>query len=94
MISLDKYVPAITNPEIAESIYNSINEQNPKENVVTIDLNGIEAMTTQCAKIIFGQLYIQLGADLFYRNIEIMNCSDGLQLVIEFGIEHALNQSN
>lgn len=94
MISLDTYGPAITNPSIAESIYNRILKMDPMNSAVTIDLKGIEAMTTQCAKIIFGQLYIVLGADLFYSNVEIKNCSEGLQLVIEFGIEHALSQSN
>lgn len=91
MISLETYGPAITNPVIAESVYKKIISNNPNDNVVTIDLKGIEAMTTQCAKIIFGKLYLNLGADLFYKNIEITNCSDGLQLVIEFGIEHALS---
>ena len=94
MISLETYGPAITNPIIAENVYQTIINHKPNENVVTIDLKGIEAMTTQCAKIIFGKLYINLGADLFYKNIAITNCSDGLQLVIEFGIEHALSMPN
>lgn len=94
MISLETYGPAITNPVIAELVYKKIMEHKPNDNVVTIDLAGIEAMTTQCAKIIFGKLYINLGADLFYKNIAITNCSDGLQLVIEFGIEHALSMPN
>lgn len=90
-ILLNSYQPAITNPTIAKEIYKNIIKNNPTDNVITIDLKGIETMTTQCAKIIFGALYTTLGADVFYRNIELKNCTEGLSLVIEFGIEHALN---
>lgn len=92
ILSLKQYTPAITSPSKADELYNLIKDNNPIKNVIIIDLDGIETMTTQCAKIIFGQLYIELGADVFYQNIELKNCSEGLQIVIEFGIEHALMQ--
>lgn len=90
VINLETYQPAITNPNKAEEVYKLIKNNNPHINAIKIDLGGIETMTTQCAKMIFGRLYIDLGADVFYQNIELANCSDGLLLVIEFGIEHAL----
>ena len=92
ILSLKQYTPAITSPSKAEELYKLIKDNDPFNNVIIIDLGGIETMTTQCAKIIFGQLYIELGADVFYQNIELKNCSEGLQIVIEFGIEHALMQ--
>lgn len=89
-INLTKYAPTITNPDIAKQVYNLIINENPREDIITIELGNIVTMTTRCAKIIFGFLYIDLGADLFYQNILLKDCSDGLQLIIEYGIEHAL----
>lgn len=92
-IDLREYKPAITSPSVANAILTKILAENPRDNIVSLELSGMITMTTQCAKIIFGSLYTQLGADIFYQNIELSNCSDGLQIVIEFGIEHALKQS-
>ena len=90
-ISLRQYGPAITNINVAQTIYQQIAECNPGECEVTIDFDGVEAMTTQCAKAIFGKLYKELGADVFYANLIYKSCSEGLKIVIELGIESVLN---
>lgn len=82
----------ITSQEIAKGYFQRIIEMNPRENEVLIDLGSVVTMTTKCARIIFGDIYIALGPELFYKNIVLENCSEGLQLVIEFGIEHAIKQ--
>lgn len=82
----------ITSQEVAKEYYQKIISLNPKENEIVVDLKNVVTMTTKCARIIFGDIYIALGPELFYKNIVLENCSEGLQLVIEFGIEHATKQ--
>lgn len=91
-IKLDDYKSAITQKEKAEEIYNKIMAGNPFNDKVVIDLGKIVAMTTQCARLIFGELYKKLGADLYYQNIELKNQSEALGVIIDMGVEHAINE--
>lgn len=94
MITIDftKYGPAITNPDKAREIYSYISSLDPSKHEITIDLSHTETMTTRCAKIVFGFLYLDLTPDVFFQNIILKDMSDILQSIIELGIEHAILQ--
>lgn len=89
-IDLSNYAPSISEKEDGQSIYNMITQANPRINIVEIDMSSIKAMATFCAKQIFGNLYIELTADVFYKNIKIIGASKNVKLSIQLGIEGAL----
>lgn len=88
-ISINKYGATITKKEVAEKILSDINLHHPESNVIEVDMNGILAMTTQCANIIFGTLYTQLGSDNYFKNIILKNASKAIRFVIDMGLNHA-----
>lgn len=92
-IDLSSYGPIISDRNTGEVIYKMIVEKNPRENKIGINLKGIVSMATYSAKQIFGRLYIELGADLFYKNIALENVSDDVLFLIKLGIKHALREA-
>lgn len=70
-ISLDEFAPIISSKESGSTIYNLIKDSMPQENEVTIDMRNIKSMATYCAKQIFGRLYVELGQNIFSKNIII-----------------------
>lgn len=89
IINLKKYGVAITQKEIALNIYHDIKAMNPSNNVVVVDMMGVIAMTTQCANIIFGTLYRELGSDTYFQNIKMKNATKAISFVIDMGLDHA-----
>ncbi|WP_299103562.1 DUF4325 domain-containing protein [uncultured Winogradskyella sp.] len=92
-ISLDDFGPIISTKESGSKILGLITESlktNPK---VSVDLGNIRSMATFCAKQIFGKLYVTLGAEKFFENIEIVNASDDLKSIIKIGIQSAIQES-
>ena len=92
-ISLDNFGPIISTKESGNKILNLIIDNlkaNPK---VSVDLGKIRSMATFCAKQIFGKLYVTLGAEKFFENIEIVNASDDLKSIIKIGIQSAIQES-
>lgn len=89
-IQLKKYGVAITQKAIASRIYNDIKNMIPSDNMVVVDMSGVIAMTTQCANIIFGTLYRELGSDTYFQNIKIKNASKAISFVIDMGLDHAM----
>lgn len=73
-ISLDEFAPIISSKESGSTIYNLIKDSMPQENEVTIDMRNIKSMATYCAKQIFGRLYVELGQNIFSKNIIIKKC--------------------
>ena len=73
IIDLSSYGPIISDRKTGDSILQMIMNSNPKENKIEINLEGIVSMATYSAKQIFGRLYIDLGADVFYKNIILKN---------------------
>ena len=92
-INLNQYGPVIIKKEVGKEILDTILKLNPKENIVEIDMGNIEAMTTFCAKQIFGYLYCFLGESLFSSNIKVINNSMEISLVINMGIQSAIEDS-
>lgn len=89
-INLEGYAPAITQKSKAEEIFENIKRLNPQTEHIVIDMKNIITMTTQCARIVFGMLYLLLTADTYYQNIELRNVSEDLQIIIDMGIDHAI----
>lgn len=90
--SFKDYSPSLSDKSMAEQIYDSISNLDPKHNQITIDFDGLIAMTTICARIIFGRLYKEMGSKLFAENIKMKNLEDTVRIVIKWGISKELEQ--
>ncbi len=91
MIKIADFTISITNEQQGEEILKKINIELSKNETVEIDFKGIIAMTTFCAKQIFGNLYVKLSPSIFFKRIKLLNVSDDLKLIINQGIESAVN---
>ncbi len=89
---LKDYAPSLSDKSKAENILNEIKKLDPQNNQIIIDFDGLIAMTTICARIIFGQLYKELGAKTFFENIKMKNVVDSIRIVIKWGISKELEQ--
>ena len=87
---MKEYAPLFVNKDKANQIYEEIMAMDPENSVITLDLTGIESMTTICAKLIFGRLCKKLGSEVYHNNIVIIGKSNGVDLVIKMGIASAL----
>lgn len=92
--SFSNYKPSLSDKNKADAIFSEIQKLSPKQNKVIIDLSGIVAMTTICARLIFGRLYVELGADCFSKNIVLKNIEEPVKIVIRWGILKELEQSS
>ena len=91
-IYLEKFGPIISDKRIGEEIFSQIIEILEKENEITVDLTGILSMATFCAKQVFGKLYIELGSEKFFSSIKIKNASSDIKMIINMGINNALEE--
>ena len=89
-IDLSNLGPIISDRGTGDNIYKMIIEKDPKDNKIEINLSGIVSMATYSAKQIFGRLYVELGADIFYKNIILKNVSDDVLFLVKLGIKYAL----
>lgn len=90
--SFSKFAPSLSDKSQAESIFLEIQDLLPKQNKIIVDLSGIAAMTTICARLIFGRLYVELGTECFSKNIILKNIEESVQIVIRWGILKELEQ--
>lgn len=89
-LNLQDYGPILSNKEIGKIIYDRINDLDPKNNEIIIELQGIKSMATFCAKQIFGRLFIELSPEVFHKNIVLKNMSDDVKASISLGIRYAI----
>ncbi len=92
-INLDDFGPIISTKESGGKILKIITENLKADNKVSLDLKKIRSMATFCAKQIFGKLYVTLGAEKFFENIEVVNASDDLKSIIKIGIQSAIQEN-
>lgn len=85
-ISLIKYAPVISTKEQGARLLAEICGSNPRENQITIDFSRIMTMTTFVAKQVFGQLYKDLGKQVFFNNIKFRNTTPGVSMILKIGI--------
>ena len=85
-ISLSSYAPVISTKQQGEKLYAEICQSNPRENQITIDFSDILTMTTYVAKQVCGQLYKDLGKQVFFKNIKFRNTTSGVSMILKIGI--------
>ena len=91
-IDLSVYAPVISSDEVAGGIYETIKKSlGETEGEVIIDFSSIRIISTKCAKLIFGQLYVELGPQTFFDRIIIQNANENVRPSISDGIESILN---
>lgn len=89
MINLDLYGPVLAENSKAEEILLLIKEELKHQDSVVIDMAAIKLMQTRCARLIFGSLYLELGAETFYKRVQIQGATSNIRTVILAGIEQA-----
>jgi STAS-like domain of unknown function (DUF4325) len=89
-VLLNKYGNIISDQGSGEQIYNEIKNNLQNNTNCIIDLQDVKSMATYNAKQIFGKLYLELGAEVFFQKIEIKNASQDLRLIIRLGIQSAI----
>lgn len=89
-VSLKPYAPIISDDSVGQRILSDIKDALNEDSVI-IDMDGIVSMATYCAKQIFGNLYVSLGASNFFDKIRIANASDDLKVIIRMGIAATIN---
>lgn len=89
MLKLDQYGPVLAENSKAEEILLRVKEELRQQNSVIVDVSNIKLMQTRCARLIFGSLYLELGAENFYKRIQIQGATPNIRTVILAGIEQA-----
>jgi hypothetical protein len=89
-LKLKEFGSVITDKEIGDEILNRIKVALTQSKPVNIDLTGVITMATYCAKQIFGTLYLELGAENFFKDINISNASIDMKTLIQLGIVNAI----
>ncbi len=92
MIQLKKYGSVITDEKVGKQIFDDIKKELKKEQKIIIDFSEVETMATFCAKQIFGKLYVELKPEVFFDRIELTSTNKDLQIVIRWGILHAIEE--
>lgn len=91
-IDLKDFGPILSSKESGQQIYDLIIKAKPRENKITIDLQGIKSMATYCAKQIFGTLYVELTPPIFSKQIVLANVSEDVKAAILLGIRFAVSK--
>lgn len=91
-VTLRQFGTSIVTPERGKEVYDYLKTCYDKEEILVIDMGETISMTTYCARQIFGELYIELGAVKFYNTIKLKNLSEELALVIKMGIRKAIRE--
>ena len=79
VIKISDYSPiCMTSAYTARTV---LSEQ-PSDNEVVIDFDGMVTMSCQCINCIFGELVKQIGVEKFKKNLIFKNLSDGLKSLI------------
>lgn len=89
-IQLEKYGLIISDQELGNEIFSEISNILKSNSKCIVDFQNVKSMATFNAKQIFGKLYLDLGAAVFFSKIEIKNATDDLKLIIRLGIQSAI----
>ena len=89
-ISLQAYAPSIGSEDLARNILQEVKDSLFENDSVIIDFSHIQTMGTNCAKLIFGELYNSFGATDFFNKVRISNATQNIQRTIRLGIEFSL----
>ncbi len=90
-LKLAKYGQIISDDELGKKIADEIRLLLKKNIKVIIDFSGVQSMVTYNAKQIFGELYLELGSEDFFKRIQLKNISSNLEYIIRLGIQDSIN---
>ena len=95
IINLSDYAPVIGDVLVADKILKDIKHSltNDGESVI-VDFSPIRVIATNCAKHIFGRLYVDMGGESFFSRIVVINASENVKVSILNGIEAAIQDMN
>lgn len=91
-VNLSKYSPIISDKSLSDIIYTEIMNRNPLENQIIIDFSNIKAITTHFGKQVFGRLYSELGNNIYYNHIRVINAYDSIFPIINLGIRFYIEE--
>lgn len=87
---LKKYGAVISDEDTGNRILGQIKSALAQNQNVIVNFDGVSALTTYNAKQIFGDLYVNLGAQEFYDKIGLRNASANIQTIIRLGINSSV----
>jgi hypothetical protein len=90
-IELKEYGQLFSDQNTGDIIYERIIDVIKSHEKCIVDFDNIISMATFNAKQIFGRLYLELGSEDFFKKIEIRNASNDIKLIIQLGIQSALD---
>ena len=90
-LKLAKYGQIISDDELGKKIADEIRLLLKKNIKVIIDFSGVQSMVTYNAKQIFGELYLELDSENFFKRIQLKNISSNLEYIIRLGIQDSIN---
>ncbi len=90
-LKLEKYGQIISNDGFGKEITDEIHLLLKEHNKTIIDFLGVKGITLNNAKQIFGELYLELGSENFFKRIQLKNISSNLEYIIRLGIQDSIN---
>ena len=90
-LKLEKYGQIISNDSFGKEIANEIHLLLKESNKTIIDFLGVRSITLNNAKQIFGELYLELGSEDFFKRIQLNNISSNLEYIIRLGIQDSIH---
>ena len=85
-IKLLNYGKIISNDELGKKVVDEIHLLLKESNKIVIDFLSVKSITLYNAKQIFGELYLELGSEDFFKRIQLKNISSNLEYIIQLGI--------
>lgn len=85
------YGKIMSNFELGKKVIDEIHLLLKESNKIVIDFLGVKSITFYNAKQIFGELYLKLGSEDFFKRIQLKNISSNLEYIIRLGIQDSIN---
>ena len=92
-IQMNRFRSAVTRKSDGDNVYQEIKAHLDGGDTIIVDFSGIDTMTTYFAKQVFGQLYVELGAEQFTEKVKFdkRRMTDDVELVLKIGIAGAIS---
>jgi hypothetical protein len=92
-IELSSFDTTISSEELGETILSEIRSSLKNNSRVSLNFRKIDAITTFCAKQIFGTLYFELGEAGFYDKIGFHDVPEEIQFIITRSIYDSIEDN-
>lgn len=91
-VLMSKYKHLVIRKVDGAEVYDDIKSHLNEGDVVIVDFNGIDAMTTYFAKQVFGKLYTEMGPEDFMKRVKFDKryVTEDIDLVLKIGIAGAI----